>query len=70
MDEYVKKIIKISKLNCFEHEIKNEIIEDLGLIFELYCHTQDTRLHEIYLKYYIKNYIKLIYYEKNVNNDI
>ena len=50
MDEYVEKIIKISKLNCFKHDIKNEIIDDLDLIFELYCDTHDTRLHEIYLK--------------------
>ena len=70
MDEYVEKIIKISKLNCFEHDIKNEIINDLDLIFELYCDTHDTRLHEIYLKYDIQNYIRLMNYEKNINNDI
>ena len=55
MDEYVEKIIKISKLNFFEHDIKNEIIDDLDLIFELYCDTHDTRLHEICLKYDIQN---------------
>ena len=70
MDEYVEKIIKISKLNCFEHEIKNEIIDDLDLTFELYYDTCDTRSHEIYLKYDIQNYIKLMNYEKNINNDI
>ena len=70
MDEYVEKIIKISKLNCFEHDIKNEIIDDLDLIFELYFDTRDTRLHEIYLKCDIQNYIKLINYGKNINNDI
>ena len=37
-----------------EYDIKKDIIDDLKLIFELYCNTRDTRLHEIYLKYYIK----------------
>ena len=69
MDEYVEKIIKISNLNCFELDIKKGIIEDLDLIFELYCDSNDTRLHEMYLKYYLENYIKLIY-GKNINNDI
>ena len=68
MDEYIEKVINISKLNCFEHDIKNEIIDDLDLIFELYCDTHDTRLYEIYLKYDIKNYIKLMNYEKIINN--
>ena len=64
MDDYVEKIIKISKSNCFEHDIKNEIIDDLDLIFELYCDTYDTRLHGIYLIYDIQNYIKLMNYKK------
>ena len=50
-----------------EYDIKKDIIDDLDLIFELYCDNNDTRLHKIYLKYYIKNYMKLI---KNINNDI
>ena len=70
MDEYVEKIIEISKLNYFEHDIRNEIIDDLDLIFELYCDTHDIRLHEIYLKYNIQNYLKLMNYEKNINDDI
>ena len=52
-----------------EYDIKKDIVDDLELIFELYCDTHDTRLHEIYLKYYIKKYIKLIY-GKNINNYI
>ena len=50
-----------------EYDIKKDIIDDLELIFELYCNFNDTRLHEIYLKYYIKNYMILI---KNINNNI
>ena len=69
IDEYVEKIIKISKLNCFELDIKNEIIDNLDLIFELYCDKNDTRLHEIFLKYDIQNYLKLMH-GKNINNYI
>ena len=36
----------------------------LDLIFELYHDRNDTRLHNIYLKYDIKNYLKLLNYEK------
>ena len=50
-----------------EYDIKKDIIDDLELIFELYCDNNDTRLHEIYSKYYIKNYMILI---KNINNYI
>ena len=46
-----------------DYDIKKDIIEDLDLIFELYCDAHDSRLHEIYLKYYM---ILL----KNINNDI
>ena len=46
-----------------EYDIKKYIIDNL----ELYCDNNDTRLHEIYLKYYVKNYMILI---KNINNNI
>ena len=57
MDEYINRILKKSNLNCDEIDIKKDIIEDLDLIFKLYCDTHDTRLHEVYLKYYIESYI-------------
>ena len=60
MDYYVNRILNYTKMSNSEYDIKRDIIDDLELIF-------DTRLHEIYLKYYIKNYMKLI---KNINNDI
>ena len=69
MDEYVNRILKISNSNYDERDIKKDIIDDLDLIFELYCDTHDTRLHEMYLKYNLENYIKSIY-EKNINKDI
>ena len=47
MDLYVNKILNIINSNCNEFDIKKDIIEDLELIFELYCDTHDTRLHEI-----------------------
>ena len=46
------------------NDIKKDIIEDLDLTFELYCDAKDKRLHEVCLKYYIKNYMKLIYRKK------
>ena len=67
MDYYINRILNYCKMSDNEYDIKKDIIEDLDLIFELYCDFNDTRLHEIYLKYYIKNYMKLI---KNINNDI
>ena len=69
MDLYINRILNITNSNCDEYDIKKDIIEDLELIFELYCDTRDTRLHEIHLKYYLENYIKLIY-GKNINKDI
>ena len=67
MDYDINRISNYCKMSNNDYDIKKDIIEDLDLIFELYCDTQDTRIHEIYLKYYIKNYMKLI---KNINNDI
>ena len=69
MDYYISRILSYTNLSCNEYDIKKDIIEDLDLIFELYCDTKDKRLHEVYLKYYIKNYMKLIY-RKNINNYI
>ena len=67
MDYYVNRILNYTKMSSSEYGIKKGIIDDLELIFELYCDNNDTRLHEIYLKYYIKNYMILI---KNINNYI
>ena len=67
MDYYVNRILNYTRMSNNEYDIKKDIVDDLDLIFELYCDNNDTRLHEIYLKYYIKNYMKLI---KNINNDI
>ena len=67
MDYYVNRILNYTKMSNSEYGIKKGIIDDLELIFELYCDNNDTRLHEIYLKYYIKNYMTLI---KNINNYI
>ena len=67
MDYYINRILNYIKMSNNEYDIKKDIIDDLDLIFELYCDNNDTILHEIYLKYYIKNYMKLI---KNINNDI
>ena len=39
-------------------------------MFELYCDKNDTRLHSVYLKYDIKNYLKLLNYEKNISTYI
>ena len=49
--------------NCNEKVIKDDIQHDLDLIFELYHDRNDTRLHKIYLKYDIQNYLKLLNYE-------
>ena len=67
MDCYINRILNYTKIYKNEYDIKKDIIEDLDLIFELYCDNNDKRLHKIYLKYHIKNYMKLL---KNINNDI
>ena len=67
MDYYINIILNYTKMSNSEYGLKKDIIDDLELIFELYCNFNDTRLHEIYLKYYIKNNMILI---KNINNDI
>ena len=69
MDKYANKILNITNSNCNEFGIKKDIIEDLDLIFELYCDNNDKRLHETYLKYYLENNVKLVY-GKNINKDI
>ena len=63
MDYYINRILNHTKMSKNDYDI----IEDLDLIFKLYCDNNDTRLHEINLKYYLKNYMTLI---KNINNDI
>ena len=61
MDYYVNRILSYTKMSCNEYDIKKNIIHDPDLIFELYCDFNDTSLHEIYLKYDIKNYMNLLY---------
>ena len=63
MDTYINRILNITNSNCDEKTIKDDIQEDLDLIFELYCDRNDTKLHSIYLKYDIKNYLRLLNYE-------
>ena len=63
MDTYINRILNIANSNCDEKTIKGDIQEDLDFIFELYHDRKDTRLHSIYLKYDIKNYLKLLNYE-------
>ena len=63
MDYYINRILKYTKMSNSEYDIKKDIIDDLELIFVLYCDNNDARLHEIYLKYYIKNYMISIIYE-------
>ena len=64
MDTYINRILNITNSNCDEKKtIKDDIQEDSDLRFELYCDKNDTRLHEIHLKYDIKNYLKLLNYE-------
>ena len=67
MDYYINRILNYTKMSNSEYDIKKDIIDDLELIFELYCDNNEPRLHEIYLKYYIKSYMILI---KNINNNI
>ena len=66
MDYYINRISNYTKMSNSECDIKKDIIDDLELIFELYCDNNDQRLHEIYSKYYIKNYMILI---KNINDN-
>ena len=63
MDTYINRIFNIISSNCDEKVIKDDIQDDLDLIFELYCNGNGTRLHKIYLKYDIQNYLKLLNYE-------
>ena len=70
MDLYVNRILNITNSDCDEYDIKKDIIENLELIFELYCDTCDTRLHNVYLKYYLENYIRLMNYEKILIHNI
>ena len=61
MDTYMNKILNIINSNCDEKVIKDDIQDDLDLIFELYHDRNHTILHSVYLKYDIQNYLKLIY---------
>ena len=63
MDAYINRILNIINSNCDEKTIKDDIQEDLDLVFELYHDRNDTRLRKIYLKYDIQNYLKLFNYE-------
>ena len=60
MDYYISRISNYTKMSNSEYDIKKDIIDDLELIFELYCDNNDQILHEIYLKYYTKNYMIII----------
>ena len=60
MDYYVNRILNYTTISNNEYDIKKDIIDDLDLIFQLYCDNNDQRLHEIYSEYYIKNYMILI----------
>ena len=70
MDTYINRILNITNSNCDEKTIKDDIQEDLDLIFELYHDRNDTRLYSVYLKYDIKKYLKLLNYEKNISTYI
>ena len=50
MDYYINRILFYTNMSCNEYDIMKDIIEDLDLIFELYCDTKDKSLHELYLK--------------------
>ena len=63
MDSYINGILNITNSNCDEKTIKDDVQEDLDLIFELNHNRTDTRLHSVYLEYDIKNYLKLLNYE-------
>ena len=45
MDYYINRILNYTKMSCNECDIKKDIIDDLDLIFELYCDFNDKRLH-------------------------
>ena len=60
MNCYINRILDFINMSRNEYDIKKDIIDEIDLIFELYCGSNDTRLHEIYVKYYIEDYIKLI----------
>ena len=61
--EYINRILNIINSNCDEKVVKDDIQDDLDLIFELYYDRNDTRLLKVYLKYDIQNYLKLLNYE-------
>ena len=67
MDTYINRILNITNSNCDEKTIKDDIQEDLNLIFELYHDRKDSKLLSVYLKYDIKNYLKSLNYEKNIS---
>ena len=70
MDTCINRILNIANSSCDEKTIRDDIQEDLDLISELYCDKNDTRLHSVYLKYDIKNYLTLLNYEKNISTYI
>ena len=70
MDTYMNRILNITNSNCDEKTIKDDIQDDLDLLFELYHDRKDTRLHSVHLKYDIKNYLELLNYEKNISTYI
>ena len=47
MDYYINRILNYTKMTNSEYDIKKNIIDDLELIFELYCDNNVTILHEI-----------------------
>ena len=70
MDTYINRILNITNSNCDEKTIIDDIQDNLGLIFELYHDRKDTRLQSVYLKYDIRNYLKLLNHEKNISTYI
>ena len=48
MDTYINRILNIINSNYDEKLIKDDIQDDLDLIFELYHDRNDTRLHKNY----------------------
>ena len=58
MGAYINRILNIMNSNCDEKTIKDDIQEDLDLVFELYHDRNHTILHIIYLKYDIQNYLE------------
>ena len=47
MDTYINRILNITNSNYDEKTIKDDIQDDLDLIFELYHDRKDTRLRSI-----------------------